>query len=42
MNAALFDYERFDDSIAIDVFINKLIPPKNLVLNEKIILIANH
>lgn len=35
MNAALFEYEKFDDSIAIDVFVNRLIPPKNLHFEKK-------
>ena len=35
MNAALYSYEKFDDSIAIDAFINKLIPPKRLLLNNR-------
>ena len=35
MNAALVEYEKFNDSIAIDVFINRLIPPKNLLFDKK-------
>lgn len=35
INAALFSYEKLDESMAIDAFINKLTPPKNLLLNNR-------